>query len=387
VPASAPKRSHFSLGGIPVRVEPAFFIIIAILGYNPYRPSVTGVLWWVAIAFVSILVHELGHAVAFRLYGLRPSITLHGMGGLTSGSGELSPVRHIVVSLAGPLSALVLLGIPSWFLAQSGAITSIEGRDAVTAAVWINIGWSLLNLLPILPLDGGQVFAASVDLATKGKQTKLPEMVSIGVAAVLALFALYAGVIFGALIAVMFIGINVSTLSRAKRIDLGTELQEAHRLLLAHRPAEAERMATGVLAKRPSGDVLRWASEVLAWSRLWQGDLAGADHAVQRYQHAGQPSSSFRAAQALAAGRTNEGVTLLAWAMANEPAGPAKSLAAVAAAGSGQSMAVAHELRLLGAPGAEALRLFSQLLGYAGYHTDAEAVGRMLGQPQSPDWN
>ncbi len=91
VPAPAPKRSHFSLGGIPVRVEPAFFIIIAILGYNPYRPSVPGVLWWVAIAFVSILVHELGHAVAFRLYGVRPSITLHGMGGLTSGSGELSP--------------------------------------------------------------------------------------------------------------------------------------------------------------------------------------------------------------------------------------------------------------------------------------------------------
>ena len=169
MPAPASKRSHFSLGGIPVRVEPAFFIIIAILGYNPYRPSVPGVLWWVGIAFVSILVHELGHAVAFRLYGVRPSITLHGMGGLTSGSGELSPMHHIVVSLAGPLSALVLLGIPSWLLAQSGTITSIEGRDAVTAAVWINIGWSLLNLLPILPLDGGQVFAAGVEMATKGK--------------------------------------------------------------------------------------------------------------------------------------------------------------------------------------------------------------------------
>jgi stage IV sporulation protein FB len=225
VPAPAQKRSHFSLGGIPVRVEPAFFIIIAILGYNPYRPSVPGVLWWVAIAFVSILVHELGHAIAFRLYGVRPSITLHGMGGLTSGSGELTPMHHIVVSLAGPLSALVLLGIPSWVLAQSGTITSIEGRDAVMAAVWINIGWSLLNLLPILPLDGGQVFAAGVEMATKGRSTKVPEYVSIGVAAVLAVFALYYGVFFGALIAVMFIGINVSTLSRAKRVDLGTELQ------------------------------------------------------------------------------------------------------------------------------------------------------------------
>ena len=195
-------------------------------------------------------------------------------------------------------------------------------------------------------------------------------------AAVLAVVALYTGVFFGALIAVMFIGINVSTLSRAKRIDLGTDLQEAHRLLLAHRAADAERVANGVLVKRPSGDVLRWASELLAWSRLWQGDLPGAEQAVQRYIHAGQPSASFRAAQALAAGRTNEGVTLLAWALVNEPAGPAKSLAAVAAAGSGQSLAVAHELRLLGVPGAQSLQLFSQLLGYAGYHADAEAVGR-----------
>jgi Zn-dependent protease len=376
--APAQKRSHFSLGGIPVRVEPAFFIIIAILGYNPYRPSVVGVLWWVAIAFVSILVHELGHAIAFRLYGLRPSITLHGLGGLTSGSGELSAARHIVVSLAGPLAALVLLGVPSYLLAESGLITSVEGRDVVTAAVWINVGWSLLNLLPILPLDGGQVFAASVEIATKGRRTKVPEIVSIVVAAVLAVVAVSTGLVFGALIAVMFIGINVSTLARAKRDDATVDLQEAHRLLLAHRPADAEREVSSVLARRPSGDVLRWASELLGWSRLWQGDLAGAEQAVTRYGHAGQPSASFRAAQALAAGRTDEGVTLLAWSMANEPAGPAKSLGAVAAAGSGHAANVADELGLLGAPGMAALGIFVQLLDYAGYRADADAVRRRV---------
>lgn len=383
----AAKRSHFSLGGIPVRVEPAFFIIIAILGYNPLRPSVAGVLWWVGIAFVSILVHELGHAVAFRIYGLRPSITLHGLGGLTSGSGELSPWRHIIVSLAGPLSALILLGVPSFWLAESGLITSIEGRDAVQAAVWINIGWSLLNLLPILPLDGGQVFASAVDIGTRGRQTKLPEIVSIIVAGLLAVAALGAGLFFGALIAVMFAGINISALSRRKREDLGAELQQAHRFLLAHRGADAEAAARGVLEKRPSGDGLRWASELLAWSRLWQGDLAGAEQAALRYEHAGKPSASFRAAQALASGRTNEGVTMMAWAMVNEPAGPSKSLAAVAAAGSGQAVAVGHELMLLGPPGTAAITLFAQLLDYAGYRAEAADVSRLQGQKQPPDWN
>jgi hypothetical protein len=179
------------------------------------------------------------------------------------------------------------------------------------------------------------------------------------------------------LIAVMFVGINLSSLSRSKREGLAAELQQAHRLLLAHQPVEAERVARTVLAARPSGDVLRWASELLAWSRLWQGDGAGAQHAVERFGHAGAPSSSFRAAEALAAGRVDEGVTLLAWSMANEPPGPAKSLGAVAAAGSGQALAVGRELLLMGEQGEEATRLFAQLLQYAGYGSEAAAVASL----------
>jgi hypothetical protein len=140
-----------------------------------------------------------------------------------------------------------------------------------------------------------------------------------------------------------------------------------------------------VLTRRPAGDVLRWASELLGWSLLWQGDLSGAEQAVQRYEHAGKPSASFRGAQALAAGRTHEGVTTLAWALANEPPGPSKSLGAVAAAGSGQALAVAQELQPLGRSGADANHLFGQLLDYSGYHTEAAAVAAMLGQQEPHD--
>src|SRR3954464_14722355 len=107
--ASSP---HFTWAGIPGRVEPVFFVIIVILGFNPNDPRPILLVSWVAIAFVSILLHELGHAIAFRLFGINPSITLYGMGGLTSGQGRLTPVESIAVSLAGPLSALFLLGLP-----------------------------------------------------------------------------------------------------------------------------------------------------------------------------------------------------------------------------------------------------------------------------------
>jgi hypothetical protein len=77
----------------------------------------------------------------------------------------------------------------------------------------------------------------------------------------------------------------------------------------------------------------------------------------------------------------------MAWALANEAPGPAKSLAAVAAAGSGQALAVGRELTLLGPSGVEALHLFAQLLAYTGYHADAAAVSGLVapgGQPQLP---
>ena len=93
-----------------------------------------------------------------------------------------------------------------------------------------------------------------------------------------------------------------------------------HRALIEHRPAEAEQVAAD--GPGPAGrraPTLRCASELLGWARLWQGDQAGAEQAVQRYAHAGAPSAMFRGAQALAAGRLVEGVSVMTWAFANEP--------------------------------------------------------------------
>lgn len=372
------RAPSFRLAGIPVRIEPAFLIIIAILGIDPNDPQPRFILSWLVIVTVSILVHELGHAVAFRAYGISPSIVLQGFGGLTSGSGELTPARHIVVSLAGPITALVLLGLPSWWLLANGTTTG-DARVMLAQVVWVNIGWSVLNLMPILPLDGGQVFLGILEWTTRGRGRRIAEIVSVVVAVVLGVLAWRVGMTFGALLAVMFAGINLSSLSRVKAVELGDRLSAAHRALLEHRPAEAEQEAAAVLAKRPSGATLQWASELLGWARLWQGDLAGADLAVARYAHAGGPSGCFRGAQALAAGRVGEGVAVLAWAFANEPPGPSKSLGAVAAAGSGQAEAVARELLLLdGGAGIEPARLLQGLLAYAGYHDAAASVGRLL---------
>ncbi|MGZ4692135.1 MAG: site-2 protease family protein [Acidimicrobiales bacterium] len=372
----------FHVGPIPVTVDPSFFMIILLLGFlglNPDDFQPVLLVSWVAIAFASVLFHELGHAVAFRRFGVQPRVTLYGMGGLTSGQGRLTPVESITVSLAGPLSVLLLIGLPALWLQSQGSITTSVGRTILSQVIWINVGWSVLNLIPMLPLDGGNVTMSLLDLVTKGRGRRPAEVVSIVVGIGIGLLAYGYGFYTGALLAGMFVVMNVTSLGRVKQVELGDELQFGQRALIEHRPADAQLVAERVLAQRPSGPTLRWASELLGWARLWQGDRAGAEGAVQRYAHAGAPSGSFRAAQALADGRTAEGVAVMTWAFANEPPGPSQVLGAIAIAGTGQSEAFTSELlRLDGGAGVQAAVLFHGLLDYAGYDREAAQVAAML---------
>ena len=76
-------RPHFSIAGIPVRVEPVFFVIAGLWGlrYIDFGIDVVGL--WIAASFISILVHELGHGLALKAFGQPSAIVLHGFGGVT----------------------------------------------------------------------------------------------------------------------------------------------------------------------------------------------------------------------------------------------------------------------------------------------------------------
>ncbi len=70
---------RFRLAGFPVEIHPSFFILAVLLGLG--AGDVRLILLWVAVVFVSILTHELGHAIVGRSYGLQPQIRLYSMGG------------------------------------------------------------------------------------------------------------------------------------------------------------------------------------------------------------------------------------------------------------------------------------------------------------------
>ena len=156
----AEPHPHLSLAGIPIRIEWSFWLIAVFLGYGARSGWLLAA--WVAIVLVSILVHELGHAVALRIYHQRPRVVLHAFGGLTYGSSAYrSRAQSIVVSAAGPFTAFFLLGVPAYFLQDSIDLrTQYDFYVIAHDVAWVNIAWSIVNLLPILPLDGGNIAAS-----------------------------------------------------------------------------------------------------------------------------------------------------------------------------------------------------------------------------------
>ena len=176
---------RFSIAGIPVRVHPLFWVLAVLLGSS--SSGILQLLVWVLVVFISIIVHELGHAFAMRRYGQSSQIVLHMMGGLTTpdqytwGSGfasiALTPNQEIIISLAGPVSGFLLAGLASAsVLALGGSIGmgTLLGFIPLPAMValpfggsilnsfvinllWVNIFWGVFNLVPVYPLDGGNV--------------------------------------------------------------------------------------------------------------------------------------------------------------------------------------------------------------------------------------
>lgn len=393
------KRPAFSVAGIPVAIHPAFFAVILVLGIV-YLATPVYLVTWVAIATASILLHEFGHAFAFRSFGLKPRVALVGFGGLTSadsddvGAGEFTPARHIIVSLAGPLSALFLLGLPALFLAEANGFdpwTSLGLRRSLDPAeivlgqiVYINVGWSLLNLLPVLPLDGGNVVAAVFEIFVRDKGRRIANVLSIVIAAIVTVWAVSVGYTLAPVMAVFLVGLNISELSRAQGDDADRALGDALRALIRYDPVHAEQLARGVLGRRPSAERAGWATELAAWARLAQGDPATAQHLVVTMPAGGSPSASIRGALALASGRTAEGITTLAWAFVHDPVVGAKALAALAVAQSGQIDAVVHELVQMGSPGVQAAGTLKDLLAYCGHTAEAHRVDQLLAVATRP---
>lgn len=149
----------FRVGPVPVRVEPWFWLSGLLLASST-RDGPRLVVW-MAVFFVSILVHELGHAFTARAFGARASVRLHSFGGVTIPDRNLPRGRAILMTLAGPGAGFVLAGL-AWWLTPFGASSGPLVAWALGTLVMVNVFWGLMNLLPVPPLDGGLVMVGAL---------------------------------------------------------------------------------------------------------------------------------------------------------------------------------------------------------------------------------
>lgn len=218
-------RLPFRLLGIPVYLDPTFLIILPLLAWmigsrldlyirlfglridpaalqHGYTPFILGLIAALGL-FASVLIHELGHSVVARRYGVRVKrITLWLLGGVAQ-LEEMPRQRgaEAVVAVAGPLTSFVVSAL-CWLLLASTPPGALVVQFIFGYLAFMNVALGTFNLLPALPLDGGRVLRSLLALRLPHlKATQLAAAVSHVLAVLLGLYGLLSLNVFLVLIA------------------------------------------------------------------------------------------------------------------------------------------------------------------------------------------
>ena len=222
---------RFSIFGIPVEVQPFFWVTTALLGgaIQARTPeTILAMVLFMVAAFVSVLIHELGHAVTgLKLGGGAARIELVAFGGLAySMGGRFDRRGNFWRIFAGPgagfaflllviavlsavfgfrdardFTAWTLFGIEPEFGMDSALVEYLRSKVYVFILIrhllWINFWWGVINLLPVMPLDGGQIANLFVVPQRRVHQLGLVTGAAMGVVAFAWLQQPYMGFLFG----------------------------------------------------------------------------------------------------------------------------------------------------------------------------------------------
>jgi Zn-dependent protease len=313
---------EFSLFGIPIRIHVWFWLMALWLWTLDRGQGWAGLLIWIAVVFQGILMHELGHALVGRVFGKRPRIELIALGGLTwwEQREAMSPGRSLLVSAAGPAVG-VFVGSLALLLMDALRIPDPSiARYAFRSVIFVNLGWGLLNLLPVIPLDGGNIVASVMELLAPSRGRLWACYVSFAVIGLL--FALT--VTSKQYPATMLLALLAFSTYQTFRF-------ERHRPVL--RPAQASsprdlvkeafdalergdgpaliRSASELVTRANSTEALDEAFHLLAWGRLINGEPTEAYQALRSMSGDRTADPALEGAVLLELGKPAEAVPLL----------------------------------------------------------------------------
>ncbi len=269
-------------GRIPIIIHPLFWLCAGLIAYMnkaiiPASPLI-GILVWVGIVFVSVLFHELGHALVAVAFRQKAGIQLVALGGLTSYEGpKLSFFKQFLIVLAGPLFG-ILLGAAAGLCMQLDWSRFPLIHNILFVTLWANLFWSVVNLIPVMPLDGGQLLRIVCEgmFGVKGYRASL--LIGASFAALITLAAfLFSQILIGALFALFaFQGFDLWRKSkRATSEDrddaIGRKIEEGEKALQEGKRAEAEQIFAEVAEHTKSGLIHTTSIQYLALLKAQAG--------------------------------------------------------------------------------------------------------------------
>lgn len=174
---------------IPIRIHPFFWVLICLIGWVN-SGTILGTMLWGVVIFFSVLIHEYGHALTAIAFGQTASIDLVAFGGATSRKGKkLKLWQEFLVVLNGPIAGFLLF-IIFYQIREHTDMNAISPVWAFLLEITVNANlfWTILNLLPIHPLDGGRLVGIICEGLWGIKGIKLGLLLSLVCAVLISLF-------------------------------------------------------------------------------------------------------------------------------------------------------------------------------------------------------
>lgn len=313
---------EFNVFRIPVRIHLWFWLMALWLWTLNSDQGWAGLLIWVAIVFQGILMHELGHALVGRAFGRQPRIELIALGGLTwwEQREPLSPVRSLGVSVAGPavgiVVGLIALVVKDLLIVPEGSIADY----AFFSLIYVNLGWGLLNLLPVLPLDGGNIVASLMELLSPSRGRLLACYVSFAAIGALLVVTVFFEQ-YPATILLFLLGFSTYQAFRIERQRLGitpdddapvqTPVQQAFEALERGDGPALIRVASELITHADTTQELDEAFHLLAWGRLINGEPNEAYEALRSLSGDRAPDPALEGAVLVELGKPADAVPFL----------------------------------------------------------------------------
>lgn len=203
-----------SIFGVPVRFHFTFVLMLIFLifiGIGDKQSGPSTAIYVVAL-FASVLLHELGHTLVARRYGIKTTeIVMFPIGGISRPERQPAPSEELLISLAGPMvNLLIAVALFGWMTAQHGwsALDTLKEPTDANLAERIaagNLALFLFNLLPAYPMDGGRILRSFLALRRPVEEAT---RIAAGAGQGLAILMGLAGLLWGNFI-LMFVALFV----------------------------------------------------------------------------------------------------------------------------------------------------------------------------------